>query len=153
MGLGMGVGDRITGGDENSIRRPGSRWMELGLGVGRVDEFRLDRLRDIFIWSMKTESNDIVNATILKSAPAKGAVCLDGTPPAYFYRKGFGDGANNWMVYLPVSDTYILFLFNTLNNNQFSTETNPITITPPKFFKSNPITVSPPKFNQINGTN
>ncbi|KAG8382404.1 hypothetical protein BUALT_Bualt05G0073800 [Buddleja alternifolia] len=48
------------------------------------------------------ESNDIVNATILKSVAAKGAVCLDGTPPAYFYRKGFGDGANNWMVYLPL---------------------------------------------------
>ncbi|KAG8382142.1 hypothetical protein BUALT_Bualt05G0045900 [Buddleja alternifolia] len=47
------------------------------------------------------ESNDIVNATILMSAVAKGAVCLDGTPPAYFYRKGSGDGANNWMVYLP----------------------------------------------------
>ncbi|KAG8363025.1 hypothetical protein BUALT_BualtUnG0012700 [Buddleja alternifolia] len=29
--------------------------MELGLGVGQVDEFGLDRLRDIFTWGMETE--------------------------------------------------------------------------------------------------
>ncbi|KAK4487311.1 hypothetical protein RD792_006081 [Penstemon davidsonii] len=28
------------------------------------------------------------------------AVCLDGSPPAYHYAKGFGEGASNWMVYL-----------------------------------------------------
>ncbi|KAL1567981.1 [Wnt protein] O-palmitoleoyl-L-serine hydrolase [Salvia divinorum] len=40
-----------------------------------------------------------IDLTILESAVTKGAVCLDGTPPAYVYRKGFGDGVNNWIVF------------------------------------------------------
>ncbi|KAG6389275.1 hypothetical protein SASPL_150740 [Salvia splendens] len=40
------------------------------------------------------------NITLLESAVAKGAVCLDGTPPAYIYSKGYGEGANNWIVYI-----------------------------------------------------
>ncbi|CAA0831888.1 Pectin acetylesterase 8 [Striga hermonthica] len=42
-----------------------------------------------------------VNITILSDAVAKGAVCLDGSPAGYHYSKGFGDGENNWLVYLP----------------------------------------------------
>lgn len=30
-------------------------------------------------------------------------VCLDGSPGAYYFAKGFGDGVHNWMIYLPVS--------------------------------------------------
>nr|GLL36844.1 pectin acetylesterase 8-like isoform X3 [Ipomoea trifida] len=30
----------------------------------------------------------------------KGAVCLDGTPPAYYLDQGDGDGINNWVIYL-----------------------------------------------------
>ncbi|EYU36474.1 hypothetical protein MIMGU_mgv1a007660mg [Erythranthe guttata] len=43
-----------------------------------------------------------ISITILDSAvaEAKGAVCLDGSPPAYYHAKGFGDGANNWFLYL-----------------------------------------------------
>ncbi|XP_047966059.1 pectin acetylesterase 8-like [Salvia hispanica] len=37
---------------------------------------------------------------MLYSAVPKGAVCLDGTPPAYAYSKGFGDGSTNWVVLL-----------------------------------------------------
>ncbi|XP_022889341.1 pectin acetylesterase 8-like [Olea europaea var. sylvestris] len=29
-----------------------------------------------------------------------GTVCLDGSPPAYHFDKGFGDGIDNWLVYL-----------------------------------------------------
>ncbi|XP_051119505.1 pectin acetylesterase 8-like [Andrographis paniculata] len=39
-----------------------------------------------------------VEITILPSAVAKGAVCLDGSPPAYNFDKGFGSGINNWLV-------------------------------------------------------
>ncbi|GER46901.1 pectinacetylesterase family protein [Striga asiatica] len=42
-----------------------------------------------------------VNITILSDAVAKGAVCLDGSPAGYHYSKGFGDGKNNWIIYLP----------------------------------------------------
>ncbi|KAM3397408.1 pectin acetylesterase 8-like [Capsicum galapagoense] len=39
-----------------------------------------------------------VNITILQSAVAKGAVCLDGTPPAYHLDRGSGTGVNNWVL-------------------------------------------------------
>ncbi|KAK4434229.1 Pectin acetylesterase 8 [Sesamum alatum] len=42
----------------------------------------------------------LVDITLLKSAVSKGAVCLDGSPPAYFFQKGSGDGADNWLIYL-----------------------------------------------------
>ncbi|KAL0432687.1 UNVERIFIED_CONTAM: Pectin acetylesterase 11 [Sesamum latifolium] len=41
-----------------------------------------------------------ITITHLESAVSKGAVCLDGSPPAYFYDKGYGEGADNWVVYL-----------------------------------------------------
>ncbi|KAJ8499782.1 hypothetical protein OPV22_010334 [Ensete ventricosum] len=33
-------------------------------------------------------------------AVAKGAVCLDGSPPAYHFSPGNGSGANNWLVHM-----------------------------------------------------
>ncbi|KAL7122502.1 hypothetical protein ACP275_01G049300 [Erythranthe tilingii] len=44
--------------------------------------------------------DSFLNLTFLESAVSKGAVCLDGSPPAYAFDKGFGDGANNWVVFL-----------------------------------------------------
>ncbi|KAG6477895.1 pectin acetylesterase 7-like [Zingiber officinale] len=41
-----------------------------------------------------------VPMTILQSAVAKGAVCLDGSPPAYHFSPGFGSGVNNWLVHM-----------------------------------------------------
>ncbi|XP_041997415.1 pectin acetylesterase 11-like [Salvia splendens] len=41
-----------------------------------------------------------VTISLLDSAIARGAVCLDGTPPAYAYSPGFGDGYDNWHVFL-----------------------------------------------------
>ncbi|KAL3613814.1 hypothetical protein CASFOL_041888 [Castilleja foliolosa] len=42
-----------------------------------------------------------VNITILENALETGAVCLDGSPAGYHFSKGFGDGVDNWIVYLP----------------------------------------------------
>ncbi|KAI4327915.1 hypothetical protein L6164_020324 [Bauhinia variegata] len=39
-----------------------------------------------------------VEITYVENAVAKGAVCLDGSPPAYHLDKGFGDGINNWLI-------------------------------------------------------
>ncbi|KAF8670252.1 hypothetical protein HU200_050784 [Digitaria exilis] len=36
----------------------------------------------------------------LKNAVAKGAVCLDGSPPVYHFSPGSGSGANNWVVHM-----------------------------------------------------
>ncbi|XP_042055431.1 pectin acetylesterase 11-like [Salvia splendens] len=41
-----------------------------------------------------------VPITILETAVAKGAVCLDGSPPAYAHSPGYGDGIDNWSVYI-----------------------------------------------------
>ncbi|XP_060211194.1 pectin acetylesterase 8-like [Lycium barbarum] len=42
----------------------------------------------------------IVNMTILQSATAQGAVCLDGSPPAYHLDRGHGSGIHNWIIFL-----------------------------------------------------
>nr|GLL18079.1 pectin acetylesterase 8-like [Ipomoea trifida] len=42
----------------------------------------------------------LVNITILESAVKTGAVCLDGSPPAYHLHRGFGSGINNWLIQL-----------------------------------------------------
>ncbi|PHT51925.1 hypothetical protein CQW23_06387 [Capsicum baccatum] len=39
-----------------------------------------------------------ITRTIVHSAVSKGAVCLDGSPPAYYFDPGFGDGVDNWIV-------------------------------------------------------
>ncbi|RZC69481.1 hypothetical protein C5167_032613 [Papaver somniferum] len=41
-----------------------------------------------------------VGITYVENAIAKGAVCLDGSPPAYHMDKGFGAGINNWLVHI-----------------------------------------------------
>ncbi|CAA0814924.1 Pectin acetylesterase 8 [Striga hermonthica] len=45
-----------------------------------------------------TTESLLVNITYLRSAVAKGAVCLDGSPPAYHLHRGYGEGINNWLV-------------------------------------------------------
>lgn len=40
-----------------------------------------------------------VGITYVRNAVAKGAVCLDGSPPAYHLDKGFGTGINSWLVH------------------------------------------------------
>ncbi|KAI8014382.1 Pectin acetylesterase 8 [Camellia lanceoleosa] len=40
-----------------------------------------------------------VGITYVQNAVAKGAVCLDGSPPAYHLDKRFGSGINNWLVH------------------------------------------------------
>ncbi|KAK7269492.1 hypothetical protein RIF29_22222 [Crotalaria pallida] len=42
----------------------------------------------------------MVGITLIQGAAAKGAVCTDGTPPAYHLHRGFGSGANSWLVNL-----------------------------------------------------
>ncbi|KAG6496370.1 hypothetical protein ZIOFF_044231 [Zingiber officinale] len=37
---------------------------------------------------------------LLESAVAKGAVCLDGSPPAYHFLPGSGSGVNSWLVFM-----------------------------------------------------
>ncbi|KAL1831048.1 hypothetical protein ACET3Z_000699 [Daucus carota] len=41
-----------------------------------------------------------VNLTYVPGAVKNGAVCLDGSPPAYHIDRGVGDGARHWLVFL-----------------------------------------------------
>ncbi|XP_074270401.1 pectin acetylesterase 8-like [Silene latifolia] len=41
-----------------------------------------------------------VPITFVQDAVAKGGVCLDGSPPAYHFHKGFGAGINNWLIHM-----------------------------------------------------
>ncbi|PHU02261.1 Pectin acetylesterase 11 [Capsicum chinense] len=47
-----------------------------------------------------------VNITILESATAQGAVCLDGSPPAYHLDRGHGTGLHNWIINLDENKLY-----------------------------------------------
>ncbi|XP_042466140.1 pectin acetylesterase 8-like [Zingiber officinale] len=43
---------------------------------------------------------EFVNITKVYSAVAQGAVCLDGSPPAYHLSSGWGSGLRSWVVHL-----------------------------------------------------
>lgn len=42
----------------------------------------------------------MVGISLIHRAASRGAVCLDGTIPAYHLHRGFGSGANSWIVQL-----------------------------------------------------
>ncbi|CAD6228780.1 unnamed protein product [Miscanthus lutarioriparius] len=50
--------------------------------------------------SVPTAAAELVELTLLANAREKGAVCLDGSPPAYQLRRGFGSGSRSWLVNL-----------------------------------------------------
>ncbi|KAF7845562.1 phosphatidylinositol/phosphatidylcholine transfer protein SFH9 isoform X1 [Senna tora] len=42
----------------------------------------------------------MVGLTLINGAAAKGAVCLDGSLPAYHLHRGYGSGSNSWLIQL-----------------------------------------------------
>ncbi|CAL4946199.1 unnamed protein product [Urochloa decumbens] len=50
--------------------------------------------------AVATGAPELVELTLLPDAWEKGAVCLDGSPPAYHLQRGFGSGSRSWLVYL-----------------------------------------------------
>ncbi|CAJ1942025.1 unnamed protein product [Sphenostylis stenocarpa] len=42
----------------------------------------------------------LVPLTLVENAISQGAVCLDGSPPAYHFDKGVGEGINSWIVHM-----------------------------------------------------
>ncbi|KAG5592281.1 hypothetical protein H5410_042795 [Solanum commersonii] len=52
----------------------------------------------VYLLNFVTTESSLVNLTILQTAVAKGAVCLDGSPPAYHLDRGSGTGVNNWVI-------------------------------------------------------
>lgn len=50
--------------------------------------------------TLLSPSTLMVPLTIVHGAAAKGAVCLDGSEPGYNFDKGYGSGANSWLIQL-----------------------------------------------------
>ncbi|PKI48178.1 hypothetical protein CRG98_031443, partial [Punica granatum] len=55
---------------------------------------------DFYRASSPAEDPLMVGLTLIESAGAKGAVCLDGTLPGYHVHRGSGSGANSWLIQL-----------------------------------------------------
>uniref|UniRef100_A0A2P2IIC1 Pectin acetylesterase n=1 Tax=Rhizophora mucronata TaxID=61149 RepID=A0A2P2IIC1_RHIMU len=72
------------------------------LSVSRMATSRLDQwlyLIVCIVGLLKAEGGS-VPITVVETARAKGAVCLDGSPPAYHLERGSGSGINNWLVHM-----------------------------------------------------
>ncbi|KAK9143736.1 hypothetical protein Syun_013136 [Stephania yunnanensis] len=48
-------------------------------------------------WSDE-QGSDLVDMTLVRGASAQGAVCLDGSLPAYHLDRGHGSGLGNWLL-------------------------------------------------------
>ncbi|CAB4000971.1 pectin acetylesterase 11-like [Paramuricea clavata] len=48
---------------------------------------------------VKKRETSKMEMVFLKTAVSTGAVCLDGSPPGYHFRKGFGIGTNKWIIF------------------------------------------------------
>ncbi|KAL7610389.1 hypothetical protein Lser_V15G10337 [Lactuca serriola] len=67
------------------------------------NQWLLQILVCLFIF-LKTESTSeegiLSGINIIEGAVAKGAVCLDGSPPAYQFDAGFDEGLQNWLIHI-----------------------------------------------------
>ncbi|XP_077241859.1 pectinacetylesterase family protein isoform X2 [Tasmannia lanceolata] len=54
-------------------------------------------LLSLYPWRVYSEML-LVNMTLVRGAEARGAVCLDGSLPAYHLDRGCGSGAHNWLL-------------------------------------------------------
>ncbi|CAH2063066.1 unnamed protein product, partial [Thlaspi arvense] len=73
---------------------------------GSSDGFREPRDTETAISFLENESiaskASMVPLTLIQGADSKGAVCLYGTLPGYHLDRGFGSGANSWLIHLEV---------------------------------------------------
>ncbi|XP_048438944.1 pectin acetylesterase 12-like [Pyrus x bretschneideri] len=86
-------------------------WVGIGTALvfrtwvdGFVEEKSLDATVPSLLetYGSSNSANDIlmVEITLVEGAAAKGAVCLDGTVPAYHLHRGYGSGVNSWLIHL-----------------------------------------------------
>ncbi|KAK4752274.1 hypothetical protein SAY87_021072 [Trapa incisa] len=69
------------------------------LGASRMIGRYVIALVSLLVLHMRAEGAINVGITYVTEAVASGAVCLDGSPPAYHFSEGFGSGINNWLVH------------------------------------------------------
>ncbi|KAI3953124.1 hypothetical protein MKW98_020319, partial [Papaver atlanticum] len=51
-------------------------------------------------YSQPSDDPQKIDLTLLRDASEIGAVCLDGSAPAFHFSRGFGSGADNWLIHL-----------------------------------------------------
>ncbi|GER56205.1 pectinacetylesterase family protein [Striga asiatica] len=73
--------------------------------MGKSSKTTVDHLVKLLITSLvvlnvQVHGANFVKLTHVDSGVAKGAVCLNGSPPAFALDQGFGSGANNWVVFI-----------------------------------------------------
>ncbi|MBA0656167.1 hypothetical protein Goklo_008551 [Gossypium klotzschianum] len=74
-------------------------WSVSGIDLSRSESF-LSYLDEEVTVSPGSTTTLIVPLTLIQGAASKGAVCLDGTLPGYHLHRGFGSGANSWVIHL-----------------------------------------------------
>ncbi|CAB71866.1 pectinacetylesterase precursor-like protein [Arabidopsis thaliana] len=67
-----------------------------GFGKPRDTETAISFLE----YKLMAPSVPMIPLTLIHGADSKGAVCLDGTLPGYHLDRGFGSGANSWLIQL-----------------------------------------------------
>ncbi|XP_057494373.1 pectin acetylesterase 10-like [Actinidia eriantha] len=72
----------------------------LGKCVNGFEHFNLTELQFESFYGVYDANPLKVGLTLIQGAAAKGAVCLDGTLPGYHLHRGFGSGANSWLIQL-----------------------------------------------------
>ncbi|KAF9669791.1 hypothetical protein SADUNF_Sadunf13G0001100 [Salix dunnii] len=80
----------------------GARELNGILEINEEELFYTEANASYYNESKAVYGNDalLVGLTLIKSAAAKGAVCLDGTLPGYHWHRGYGSGANSWIIQL-----------------------------------------------------
>ncbi|XWS46363.1 hypothetical protein CRYUN_Cryun14cG0058800 [Craigia yunnanensis] len=84
-----------------------SLWSVVGIGLsGSEDGLEELKAKESLLSYLEKDSVSpganslMVPLTLIQGAASKGAVCLDGTPPGYHLDRGFGSGANSWLIQL-----------------------------------------------------
>uniref|UniRef100_M1BRR4 Pectin acetylesterase n=1 Tax=Solanum tuberosum TaxID=4113 RepID=M1BRR4_SOLTU len=73
-------------------------------------------------WLVNSEGEQnrlLVNMTLVQNASALGAYCLDGSSPAYHLHRGFGAGADNWLLQFEASNSFWCFLLGRERGERF----------------------------------
>ncbi|KAK6911718.1 Pectinacetylesterase/NOTUM [Dillenia turbinata] len=76
-----------------------SKWV-CGFEHFNETDFTIFDTNGVSAYSASTPKPLMVGLTLLQGAAAKGAVCLDGTLPGYHWHRGYGSGANSWLIQL-----------------------------------------------------
>ncbi|CAN6884364.1 unnamed protein product, partial [Brassica oleracea] len=70
------------------------------IGFDEMDLFNRFKDRSVYEKQDNGASVLMVELTLVQAAAARGAVCLDGSVPGYHLYRGYGSGANNWIIHL-----------------------------------------------------